>query len=316
MRRHSGAPILTRSDIPEIAGLRGDMSSVFNPGAIRCGDEYRLLLRVQARSRESHLLWASSRDGRSFSVEPRLMTIAGIEHVGERIYHVYDPRLTQIEDTLYCCFAADIDGGCRVGIARVKEDWGLELLSYDQSEDSRNAVLFPRKIGGSFLRLDRPNRQQHAGGPSSGSVIEISRSKDLQHWERLGPVASGRPHFWDELIGAGPPAIECDEGWLQVYHGVATHFASSNIYQAGVLLLDKEDPRKVLRRSRGNILEPREIWELTGQVPGVVFPSGLVRGQGDELLLYYGAADSCVGLATTTVAELLLACDDDAHALT
>ena len=309
MRRHPGGPILTREDIPELPGQLSDPSSVFNPGAIRIGDEYRLLLRVQARSRETHLMWGISSDGVEFAVEPRIVTVRGLESVSERIYHVYDPRLTEVEGQLYCCFAADVDGACRVGVARVAQDFGLELVSFDQSEDSRNAVLFPRKVGGSFLRLDRPNRRQHEGGPTSGSVIELSRSDDLLRWERLGPVATGRPHYWDELIGAGPPPIECDEGWLLVYHGVATHFASANIYQAGVLLLDREDPRIVLRRSHDNVLEPRELWELTGQVPNVVFPSGLIQDDEERLRLYYGAADSSVGLATSTLTALLAACD-------
>ena len=75
-----------------------------------------------------------------------------------------------------------------------------------------------------------------------------------------------------------------------------------------MVLLDADDPTKVLARSRENILEPREMYELVGQVPNVVFPSGWVR-DGDELLVYYGAADTCVGLARTTVKELLDGCE-------
>ena len=91
---------------------------------------------------------------------------------------------------------------------------------------------------------------------------------------------------------------------------IATHFAAANIYQAGVALLDLEDPRKLLFRGRLNVLEPREPWETTGQVPNVVFPSGLIPTGLDEhgiatrdstLFLYYGAADTMIGLATATV---------------
>jgi predicted GH43/DUF377 family glycosyl hydrolase len=108
-----------------------------------------------------------------------------------------------------------------------------------------------------------------------------------------------------------------EEGWLLIYHGVATHFASSNIYQAGAVLLDRDDPSQVLARTRNNILEPRDPWELTGQVPNVVFPSGLIVDTYDEsgnatrsagVTLYYGAADTCVCSATSTVGELLDAC--------
>jgi len=105
-----------------------------------------------------------------------------------------------------------------------------------------------------------------------------------------------------------------------VYHGIATHFAAASIYQAGVALLDLEDPTRVIARTRRNVLEPREPWELIGQVPNVVFPSGWVvdGAPADEVArpdarvrLYYGAADTCVGLVETTVADLLRACHED-----
>jgi beta-1,4-mannooligosaccharide/beta-1,4-mannosyl-N-acetylglucosamine phosphorylase len=127
-------------------------------------------------------------------------------------------------------------------------------------------------------------------------------------------LISGRFHYWDEFIGSGPPPVKTRQGWLHLYHGVAGHFGSSNIYQAGALLLDLHDPSKVLGRCRCNILEPRELWELTGQVPNVVFPSGMVVERQDAggfalpespVKIYYGAADTVVGLATATVQDLL-----------
>jgi predicted GH43/DUF377 family glycosyl hydrolase len=167
--------------------------------------------------------------------------------------------------------------------------------------------------------LYRPNRSNLDGGVASGSEIELAISDDLVTWTPHSTVMKGRFHYWDEFIGSGPPPLKTHRGWLHIYHGVATHFASSNIYQAGVVLLDLNHPERVLGRSRYNILEPREPYELTGQVPNVVFPSALVPARGNqddlldddaELLLYYGAADTCVGLATTTVRELLEACDE------
>ena len=179
-------------------------------------------------------------------------------------------------------------------------------------------MLFPAKIDGRYLMLDRPNDRRTGGGPFTGRGIVLSASEDLAHWEDLGPVMTGRPHYWDELIGSGPPPLKTREGWLHIYHGVATHFLGANLYQAGAVLLDLEDPRRVLARTRDNILEPRETWETTGQVPNVVFPSGMTVTETDdegyavtssELRLYYGAADTVVGLAVSTVAEVIAACD-------
>lgn len=137
---------------------------------------------------------------------------------------------------------------------------------------------------------------------------------DLINWDPVAPLISGRFHYWDEFIGSGPPPVKTREGWLHVYHGVAGHFGSANIYQGGVMLLDLNDPSKVIGRCRHNILEPREIWEMAGQVPNVCFPSGWVVENLDEegfalpeseVKIYYGAADTVVGLYHTTVQELL-----------
>jgi predicted GH43/DUF377 family glycosyl hydrolase len=165
--------------------------------------------------------------------------------------------------------------------------------------------------------LERPNRPQNEGAPSSGDAITLSSSEDLKRWQPEGTVLTGRNHYWDELVGAGPPPLLTREGWLLLYHGVATHFRSVNIYQAGAVLLDRDDPRKVLARTSENILEPRALYELTGQVPNVVFPSGLTVDRVDDdgcapldahVWVYYGAADTAVGVATTTVGALLDAC--------
>jgi beta-1,4-mannooligosaccharide/beta-1,4-mannosyl-N-acetylglucosamine phosphorylase len=317
MKRFKRNPILTRADIPPVPPNVSDVTSVFNPGAVRLGDRYALLLRVQTRGRETVLMAAESRDGERFTVRPQIVRCEGLEAVQQTIFHVYDPRLTLLDGTIYIVFAADTDMGCRLGIARTRNFARFELVSFGGEQDTRNGVLFPEKIGGRYLRLERPNRTQLDGGPTTGSEICLSESDDLTTWRIVGPVMAGRFHYWDELIGSGPPPLKTRQGWLHIYHGVATHFAAANIYQAGVVLLDLADPRRVLARGRNNILEPRELYELTGQVPNVVFPSGLIADDLDAdgfappdslLRLYYGAADTVVGLATTTVGELLAAC--------
>ena len=314
VKRCPANPILTRADIPAAEPHVTDVTSVFNPGAIRLGDRYMLLLRVQTRGRETVLMVAESRDGERFKVQPRLVQIAGLETIKQTIYHIYDPRLTRIDDVFYVMFAADTDEGCRLGIARTRDFIAFELVGFGGQDDTRNGVLFPEKRDGRFRRLERPNRTRLAGGVTTGSEIMLSESADLITWHALGPVMAGRLHYWDELIGSGPPPVKTRKGWLHIYHGVATHFASANIYQMGVVLLDLDDPRRVIARGRNNILEPREPYELIGQVPNVVFPSGMIVEDYDDqgfarpesmVRVYYGAADTVIGLATTTIGELL-----------
>jgi len=319
LRRNPAGPILTRADVPDVPPRLVDATSVFNPGAVKAEGITSLLLRVQARSRETFMLMAESADGVRFVVRPELVELRGLENVRQRVYHAYDGRITRLDGIYHVMFALDMDGGCRLGQARTADLRSFEFMGLTSDDDVRNGVLFPEKVGGLYLRLERPNKAKLEGGPTTGSEIWLAGSDDLLSWRRLGPVMGGRFHYWDEYIGSGPPPVKTRGGWLHVYHGVATHFGSANIYQAGVALLDLRDPAKVLGRSRGNILEPREPWEICGQVPNVVFPSGMVVEDFDAegfalpsspVKVYYGAADTVVGLAETTVGELLEACHE------
>lgn len=312
-------PIITRADIPDVPPEIVDATSVFNPGAVLHEGRYLLMLRVQTRGRETFFMTAESNDGTRFEVSPRIVPIRGIDRVDGTVYHSYDPRITKLGDAYYVMFAMDTDLGCRLGLARSTDFTSLEFIGMTGADDMRNGVLFPEKIGGQYARLDRPNRVRFESGVASGDEIALSRSDDLIDWRPVAPVMRGRPHHWDELIGPGPPPVKTREGWLLVYHGIATHLAGACIYQAGVALLALDDPSRVLARSRDNILEPREPYEMTGQVPNVVFPSGMIVEGYDEqgfadpdsrALVYYGAADTSVGLATATVGDLLAACGD------
>jgi beta-1,4-mannooligosaccharide/beta-1,4-mannosyl-N-acetylglucosamine phosphorylase len=314
MNRHPKSPIISRADIPDIYPQLVDATSVFNPGAIKFGDKYLLMLRVQSRSRETFMVMAESDNGIDFTVENKVVDFKGIEKIKEKIYHIYDARISKIEGSYYIMFAMDMDGGCQLGLGKTDDFKNFEFLGITSNEDIRNGVLFPEKVNGSYLRMDRPNKSRHDNGTTSGSTIWLSKSDDLLNWDPLAPLIDGRFHYWDEFIGSGPPPVKTHKGWLHIYHGVAGHFGSSNIYQAGVMLLDLNDPSKVLSRSWCNILEPRELYELIGQVPNVVFPSGIIVMDYDdegfampdsEVYVYYGAADTCVGLAVTTINELL-----------
>jgi beta-1,4-mannooligosaccharide/beta-1,4-mannosyl-N-acetylglucosamine phosphorylase len=316
VKRWPQNPILTRNDIPRIEPDLVDVSSVFNPGAVLYRDDVVLMLRVQNRGRETFFLTARSRDGIHFNVDPTIVRLEGLERVRETIYHVYDARITRFGDEYFLMFALDMDSGCRLGLAATSDFKTFEFRGIVSENDTRNGVLFPEKIHGKYLRLERPNTVSLQGGPVSGSSIWLGESEDLLTWKPVSEIVTGRFHYWDELIGPGAPPIKTRYGWLCIYHGVATHFASSNIYQAGIFVLDLENPSRVLGRSRQNILEPRELYELTGQVSNVVFPSGAVAREVDaegfvsldsDIFVYYGAADTCIGLATTTARELLTA---------
>ena len=314
MYRYSKNPIITRQDIPDVSPYLVDVTSVFNPGAIKFNDQYLLMLRVQNRGRETFTMVAYSEDGIHFKIEDKVINFKGLENIKEAIYHCYDPRITFLDGMYYIMFAMDMESGCHLGLAQTEDFQSFEFLGITSTDDNRNGVLFSEKINGKYMRLDRPNQIQLEGGPVSGNAICLSESEDLLQWRHAGIVISGRFHYWDERIGAGPPPIKTESGWLQIYHGIADHFGSSTIYQAGVMLLDLNNPLKVISRGKYNILEPRELYELTGQVPNVVFPSGAIVEKEDKqrfakkasrVNIYYGAADTCIGLAFATIDELI-----------
>lgn len=318
LKRHVNNPILTRADVPGAFPHLVDVSSVFNPGAVYFKGRHRLVLRTQARSRETFLMIADSDDGIHFTTREMPITQEHFPDIPV-VSHIYDPRLTVIEGRCYMMYAADLADRCTLGLAVTDDFEHFEFMGYTSGTypDTRNGVLFPEKVNGKYLRLERPNLPQEPGNPTSGDVITISESEDLLCWNHHGDVISGRWRFWDERIGAGPPPVKTKHGWLLIYHGVATHFSSSNIYQAGAVLSDLNDPTRVIARTRHNILEPRELYELIGQVGNVVFPSGCIPDQIDSdgvvpdeatLSVYYGAADTSIGLATATVADLIDAC--------
>jgi beta-1,4-mannooligosaccharide/beta-1,4-mannosyl-N-acetylglucosamine phosphorylase len=315
MERYMNNPVVAREDIPEILPHLRDVTSVFNPGAIKFEDKILLMLRVQNRARETCFVMAKSEDGINFQAENKIIHWQGIEKIEETIFHIYDPRITKLDNIYYIMYAMDMNSGCHLGLGKTIDFKSFEFVGIVSHEDNRNGVLFPEKVAGKYLRLDRPNKVQIEDGPLTGSCICLSQSDDLIEWKPVSELISGRNHYWDELIGSGPPPVKTEKGWLCVYHGIAMHYQP--IYQAGVMLLDLEDPSKVIARGRYNILEPRELYETVGQVPNVIFPTGIIIDEFDEngfaklkskVSIYYGAADTSIGLATSTIIELIEMC--------
>jgi beta-1,4-mannooligosaccharide/beta-1,4-mannosyl-N-acetylglucosamine phosphorylase len=307
-------PVVVKEDIPEINVKLRDVTSVFNPGAVKIDDTYHLMLRVQNRGRRTFFIMAQSKNGYDFTVDDKIVEFEGIEKIKDEIYHLYDPRITKIEDTYYIMFAMEMGKSCQLGIGTTKNFETFKFLDIVTNQDTRNGVLFPEKVKGKYLRFDRPNNHQIDGGPLTGNSICLSESTDLLNWATVAKVAEGT-HFWDELIGSGPPPIKTRKGWIHIYHGIAMHYAP--IYQVGVMLHDLNDPSKVISRGSQCILEPRETFELVGQVPNVIFPQGLIVEEYDEdgfamenseVKLYYGASDTSVGLATSTISRLIEQC--------
>jgi predicted GH43/DUF377 family glycosyl hydrolase len=191
--------------------------------------------------------------------------------------------------------------GPAVALATTRDFTSVQRLGVVRPPEDGNAALLPRRVGGDFVLFHRP--VSVIGGRPG---VWLSRSTDLRGWAAPEPVFGARPGWWDSArVGIGPPPIETPEGWLVIYHGVRAT-AAGGLCRVGLLLLDLDNPTVVRARAAEWLLGPTEPYERTGNVPGVVFPSGLTHQPGtDELRLYYGAANTCVAMATTRLTAVL-----------
>ncbi len=286
-------PLITAKNIPY------QVNTVFNAGAADLGDEVVLLLRIESTSGRSHLTVAKSKDGiTNWQVEDRALMHAGEGHRYEE-FGLEDCRITWMEELGFWAltYTSYTEHGPAIGIAKTNDFCSVERIGIAYPPENKDAVLFPGKINDLYAMLHRPS----VGGGS----IWIGYSPDLIFWGKSNVVLPihGGP-WWDgKRVGAGLPPIKTDKGWLLIYHGVK-QMPSGPIYRMGAALLDLENPHKLIARARRWVLAPEEPYERVGDVPNVVFPcGGFVRG--NELWVYYGAADSSICLATANLNDLI-----------
>ncbi len=296
-RRYDGNPVL------EAVGWPGGVNSVFNPAAVEVGGETLLLVRVEDRTGVSHLGVARSADGLTgWTIEPERALLPDLASEDER-FGIEDPRITRIGEEWLVLFTGYSIRGPLVLLAVTSDFQTYERRGVVLPPHNKDAALFPDRVGGRYVMLHRPM----AGPTGEGAGISIATSVDLRDWSDhrllLGP---GDPGSWaSQKVGVGPPPLLTAEGWLVLYHGVRVT-ASGSIYRAGLALLDRDEPDRVLARSAEWALGPEAPYERVGDVGNVVFPCGWILGDdGDTLRVYYGAADTCVCVATASLAALL-----------
>ncbi len=289
-------PIITVDDLPVPA------SAVYNPGAAMYGDQVVLLLRVEDRVGFSSIYRARSDDGvGGWQVDPEPFLAYGEEDHPYEELGCEDARVTYMAEDgrYYICYVAYSGMGPAPGLAYTDDFEKVERVGLILSPTNKDAVMFPRRIGDHYTVLHRPE--------AGGEHIWSARSPDLYHWgmPHCVLVQRGGPSWDGVKVGAGPPPIETKDGWLLIYHGVK-QFGSSMVYRVGLALLELEPPHQVIARSPGWVFGAQEHYELSGVMPNVVFPSGAIV-RGDEVWMYYGAADTCVCLATARMEDLLAA---------
>jgi predicted GH43/DUF377 family glycosyl hydrolase len=296
LHRSERNPILTAADWPY------PVHTVFNAGATLLADGTTLLLcRVEDRRGHSHLCAARSADGVGGWVVDTVPTLsADPDNHPEELWGVEDPRITFVPELgrYAIAYTAFGKGGPGVSLALTEDFVTFERYGLVMQPDDKDAALLPRRIGGMYALIHRPIAD-------SGAHVWISYSPDLRNWGgHQMMLQARRGGWWDaNKVGLSPPLIETEQGWLMIYHGVR-HNAAGSLYRLGVALFDLEHPDRLLLRGDEWIFGPEEPYETTGDVNNVAFPCGYTV-QDDTLKLYYGAADTCIAMATGSVSGIL-----------
>ncbi|MBQ9502916.1 MAG: glycoside hydrolase family 130 protein [Lentisphaeria bacterium] len=317
VQRCGSNPILSKEDVPYPAEL------VFNAGVCKFQNKYVMCFRndygctreefVSGKGHfQTNIGLAFSDDGLHWEVAPQPV----FEYHDSGCRRAYDPRLTVLDGRCYLCFAADGDCGVCGGIAVTDDFEKFEVLCLSEP-DNRNMVLFPERINGEFLRLDRPMPVYGKNGEFFD--LWLSRSPDCRHWgdhKRL--LRAEDIPFCNSKCGPAAPPVKTKAGWLTTFHAVEKLGENalkswdpagwSKLYTAGIMLLDPDDPGKVLGLAKTPMLAPVMDYENDGFRGGAIFPGGMILEDSGEVKIYYGAADTVECLATADVEDLVAAC--------
>lgn len=316
IRRHRDNPILDASRVPYPTAL------VFNAGVTKFNGKYVMVFRndygsVERQTLEPHhttdLGVAFSDDGVHWEVQPKPC----FKLHDQEIIRAYDPRLTVIDGRCYMCFAVDTQHGIRGGVAVTDDFVEFDILSLS-TPDLRNMVLFPEKIGGNYMRLERPFTVYSRGGVDRFDMW-ISESPDLKYWGNSDLLLAVEDvAFANDKIGPAAPPIKTKFGWLTTFHAVdldplrgKNGWESSwkKRYTAGLMLLDSDNPKKIIGMYKEPLLAPEVSYEIEGGFRNnVIFPGGMILEEDGEVKIYYGSADTVECLATAHIDDLIQLC--------
>jgi len=304
VKRFPGNPIISPRP-----GFIWEAAGTINPAAIELGGKTHILYRAVAPGNVSTIGYASSKDG--FSIDERLDKPAYFPRAPFEMrtdgnttnYGCEDPRLMEVDGKIYMAYSGYDGVTPRVAVSSIsipdflKKKWSAwsnpEAIT-PPGIANKDAAILPEKINGGYLVFHRVGESICADYVAS---LDFSKQKVVRCIEIISP----RRGMWDGgKVGISSPPVKTKHGWLLLYHGVSW----STTYRVGAVLLDLEDPTVIKARTAVPIFEPEEEYERKGLVPNVVFPCGLVVKNG-LAYIYYGAADSVIGVATVKMESLL-----------
>jgi predicted GH43/DUF377 family glycosyl hydrolase len=298
IKRYPNNPILTKDDVPY------PVATVHNAGVVKFNNRYIMIFRSHKLNGRSILGKAESIDGYNFKVDKEPFMIPAVEGIFKEYeeYGVEDPRIVFIDDEYLITYSAYSRHGVRIGLAKTRDFKSIERFSLITEADYRNVVIFPEKFNGLYARLDRPHSE------ISPWSIWISYSPDLKYWGESKLIMKPVQYHWDEMkIGPGAPPVKTARGWLSIYHGVFPTMGGC-VYRLGVALHNLEDPSQIIAVGDEWILQPEEVYEITGYVHNVVFTCGAVPEENGSIKIYWGGADKVMCVGTADIESLVDHC--------
>lgn len=340
-KRSAQNPIMRPSDLkPGIKGM--EITCLLNPGVFRMDGKTWLVLRVAERPKQIEgkisfpvynkegkieVLTFDQDDPQLDASDPRVIKFKGQNYLttlsylrlvssdddthfhedaayppifGEGFqesFGIEDCRVATMDDGFYLTFTEVSPVAVGVGLIATKDFKTYDRKGMIFPPHNKDCALFQEKINGNFYALHRPSSPE-----LGGNYIWIAESPDREHWGKHVCVATTREGMWDSArVGAGAAPIKTEKGWLEIYHGAN----AENRYCLGALLLDLDNPTKVLARSMEPIMEPIADYEQTGFFGNVVFTNGYYMKDEDTIELFYGASDEVICRAELSVTEIL-----------
>lgn len=292
--RHSENPIIDRNPVEGVA-------RIFNSAVIPYEGKFIGVFRGEQTDGIPYIYLGHSEDAIHWTFDKEKIPFEDENGNPFMPRYAYDPRLVKVEDTYYIMWCTDFYGAS-IGMAKTKDFKKFVRIENPFIPYNRNAVLFPRKVNGNFLMLSRPSDSGHT---PFGDIF-LSESPDMIYWGKHRHVMSQGSNWWESVkIGGGAAPIETSEGWLLFYHGVSGT-CNGFVYSIGGAILDIDNPSIVKYRCKNYLITPEEWYEERGFVPNVCFPCAtLCDNATGRIAIYYGAADSYVGVAYTQLDEVV-----------
>ncbi|WAA13167.1 glycoside hydrolase family 130 protein [Fervidibacillus halotolerans] len=241
----------------------------------------------------SYIRIARSKDGKYFEIDDKPLIYPENE---QESWGMEDPRVTQIGDTYYIQYSSISPNGIGVGLISTKDFIQFKRLGMMLHPQNKDVAIFPEKINGKYYALHRPVPKD-IGTPD----IWLAESDNLIYWGNHQFLYGVNENSWENgRVGGGAVPIRTEKGWLAIYHAADRN----DRYCLGALLLDLNDPSKILAKTDEPILEPEAPYEKEGFFGNVVFTCGVTK-DGDDLTIYYGAADEYIAGATVSLEEIM-----------